>query len=142
MAANRPSPVASKASAMPGATTASEVLPDMAISWNDRMIPQTVPKTPMKGAVAPVVARKLSPAVNRSASRVMATSIERSTRCCTPGMSAPSSRRDRCHSVMPATNTRSEAEPGRSATCSNSSSSGSPDQNAASNCAARRSDSR
>ena len=44
----------------------------------DILVPE-MPKSPMKGAVAPVVARKLSPLVSRSASREMATSIESTT---------------------------------------------------------------
>ena len=57
MAAKSPMAVASSASAMPGATTARLVVLvfDMPIKLS--MIPQTVPKRPTKGAVAPIVAR-------------------------------------------------------------------------------------
>ena len=32
--------------------------PVLAMSWNARMIPQTVPRSPIKGAVLPIVPRK------------------------------------------------------------------------------------
>ena len=59
MAANKPSAVAKRASAIPGATIAKLVFLDIAIDWNEFIIPQTVPNNPMKGAVAPTVARKV-----------------------------------------------------------------------------------
>src|SRR5712691_8467730 len=49
MAATRPIAVANSASAMPGATTASEVFFEAAIDWKLVMMPQTVPNRPMKG---------------------------------------------------------------------------------------------
>ena len=49
MAANRPMAVANSASAMPGATTASEVLLAPAMAVKLRMMPQTVPNRPTKG---------------------------------------------------------------------------------------------
>src|SRR5205807_1197324 len=57
IAANSPMAVASRASVMPGATTARLVVLvfDMPIKLS--MIPQTVPNRPTKGAVAPIVAR-------------------------------------------------------------------------------------
>src|ERR1700730_18204901 len=57
MAATSPIAVASRASAMPGATTARLVVLvfDMPIKLS--MIPHTVPNKPTKGAVAPIVAR-------------------------------------------------------------------------------------
>ena len=72
MAANRPSAVANRASAMPGATTASEVLCSPAMSVKLRMIPQTVPNRPTKGATEPTVARMLSRAASRSVSAATA----------------------------------------------------------------------
>jgi hypothetical protein len=57
IAATRPSAVANRASAMPGATTASEVFFEAAIDWKLFMMPQTVPSRPMKGAVEPTEAR-------------------------------------------------------------------------------------
>ncbi len=56
MAAKRPSAVASSASAMPGATTASEVFFDAAIDWNEFMMPNTVPNRPMNGPAEATVA--------------------------------------------------------------------------------------
>ena len=57
IAANKPSAVANKASAIPGATIAKLVFLEIAIDWNEFIIPQTVPKRPMNGAVEPMVAR-------------------------------------------------------------------------------------
>src|SRR3982074_1778552 len=56
MAAIRPIAVANNASAMPGATTASEVFLEAAIDWKLDMMPQTVPNTPTKGPDEPTVA--------------------------------------------------------------------------------------
>ena len=56
MAANRPMAVASSASAMPGATTASEVFFDAAMERNDVIMPQTVPKRPTNGPADAMVA--------------------------------------------------------------------------------------
>ncbi len=72
------------------------------------MIPQTVPNSPMNGAVEPTVARSGRPFCSPSASLAIATSIDRSIRLCAPAISRPSSRWLRCHSVMPDENTRSD----------------------------------
>ena len=92
MAAIRPMPVASSASAMPGATVARSVFFVAAICVNACMIPNTVPKSPMNGAVEPVVARYPMPLPSRSPSRAIATSIARSIRACAPAISPPSCR--------------------------------------------------
>ena len=57
MAAASPSAVASRASAIPGATTARLVVCSLEMPMKLFMIPQTVPNRPTKGAVAPIVAR-------------------------------------------------------------------------------------
>ena len=59
IAATRPSAVANNASAIPGATTASEVFFDNAIAVKLFMIPHTVPNRPTKGAVDPTDARNV-----------------------------------------------------------------------------------
>ena len=59
MAATSPAAVAMSASAIPGATTASEADPTLPIPMKEFMIPHTVPKRPIKGVVDPVVARKV-----------------------------------------------------------------------------------
>ena len=59
MAASNPKAVANKASAIPGATIAKLVFLDIAIDWNEFIMPQTVPNNPMKGAVAQTVAKKV-----------------------------------------------------------------------------------
>ena len=61
MAANKPKAGAKRASAIPGATIAKLVFLEMAIDWNEFIIPQTVPKRPIKGAVDPTVAKKVKP---------------------------------------------------------------------------------
>ena len=55
-----PSAVANKASAIPGATIAKLVFLEIAIDWNEFIIPQTVPNKPINGAVDPTVAKKVN----------------------------------------------------------------------------------
>ena len=43
------------ASEMPAATTAKPPVPASAMAWKARMMPSTVPKSPMNGAAAPMV---------------------------------------------------------------------------------------
>ena len=59
IAASKPSAVANRASAIPGATIAKLVFLEIAIDWNEFIMPQTVPNKPIKGAVDPIVARKV-----------------------------------------------------------------------------------
>ena len=54
---------------MPGATTAMVVSWRMLIASNECMMPHTVPKRPMNGAVEPTVARNPSPRSSRTVSR-------------------------------------------------------------------------
>ena len=63
IAATRPTAVARSASAIPGATTARLVVCFSAMPMKLFMMPQTVPNSPIKGAVAPIVARTLMPRV-------------------------------------------------------------------------------
>ena len=56
IAANNPNAVANNASAIPGATIAKLVFLEIAIDWNEFIIPHTVPNKPIKGAVEPTVA--------------------------------------------------------------------------------------
>ena len=56
IAATSPSAVASSASAMPGATTARLVVCCFEMPMKLFMMPHTVPNSPTKGAVAPMVA--------------------------------------------------------------------------------------
>ena len=60
IAANNPSAVANKASAIPGATIAKLVFLDIAIDWKEFIIPQTVPNNPINGAVDTTVAKKVN----------------------------------------------------------------------------------
>ena len=50
MAASRPRAVANNASAIPGATIAKLVFLEIAIDWNEFIMPQTVPNNPTNGA--------------------------------------------------------------------------------------------
>ena len=59
MAANKPRAVANNAYAIPGATIAKLVFLEIAIDWNEFIIPHTVPNKPIKGAVEPIVARNV-----------------------------------------------------------------------------------
>ena len=63
-----PIAVAISASLIPGATTERLVVPLRPISLKESMIPQTVPNSPIKGAVFAVVARKDSLLLSRSVS--------------------------------------------------------------------------
>jgi len=77
MAATSPIAVVISASDMPGATTVMFADPDRPMSWNEVMIPHTVPKRPMNGVTLAVVARKLSRRSSRVASTVAARASER-----------------------------------------------------------------
>src|SRR6516164_7924547 len=89
IAAARPIAVANSASAIPGATTARLVLLAAAIPSKLRMIPQTVPNKPMKGAAEPSVARKGKRSSSRRNSAFRASRIARSMRSRrSPGVSA------------------------------------------------------
>ena len=97
--------MASSASAMPGATTASDVFFDAAIAWKLVMMPHTVPNRPTNGPAEPTVARNRSRRSSRSVSRAMVTSSTLSMRVCRPiGERAPASKL-RFHSRIAATNT-------------------------------------
>ncbi len=78
IATKRPSAVVTSASAIPVDTAAMPPEPVRAMPLNALMMPMTVPKRPMNGAVVPIVARPESPffmsAVVMSASRSIARS--------------------------------------------------------------------
>src|SRR5450432_1284128 len=77
IAATRPIAVASSASAMPGATTARLVVCALEMPIKLFMMPQTVPNSPTKGAVAPMVARKLMPIrIRRASARTISAKLE------------------------------------------------------------------
>ena len=115
MAANRPIAVAKSASAMPGATTASDVFFDAAIERNDVMMPQTVPNRPMKGADEPMVASTRSLDSSRSTSRWMVTSTTLSMRWLSPITERLVPSKERFHSRIAATKTAAMVLVGRSA---------------------------
>ena len=87
---------------MPGATTASDVLFCAAIDVKLRMIPQTVPNRPTKGATAPTVARILRRSPSRSSSAATAAFIRVASRSRVPERSIVRLRVERRHSSMPA----------------------------------------
>src|SRR6266576_1500712 len=103
MAAIRPIAVANSASAMPGATTASEVFLEAAIDWKLDMMPQTVPNRPTKGPAEPTVARTRSRRSSRSISRAIETFITFSIRICSPANDRAWLSKDRFHSRIAAT---------------------------------------
>src|SRR5580704_8886226 len=100
MAATRPIAVANSASAMPGATTDSDVFCDAAIDWKLVMMPATVPNSPMKGPAEPTVASTKSRRSMCSISRAMATSITFSIRICKPAKDFACPSRLRFHSRL------------------------------------------
>src|SRR5690242_17583435 len=132
MAATRPMAVANKASAMPGATTASEVFCDAAIDWKLVMMPATVPNRPIKGPAEPTVASTNSFRSMCSTSRAMATSMTFSMRICSPANERTCPSRLRFHSRLAATNSAPVECPGWVASDLYKSSKDWPDQNASS----------
>ena len=92
MAANRPIAVANSASAMPGATTASEVLLAPAMAVKLRMMPHTVPNRPTNGATEPTVARMLRRSPRRSSSAATAAFIRLASRSRVPARSTCAAR--------------------------------------------------
>jgi hypothetical protein len=64
---------------MPGATTERPALPAPAMSWNDVMIPHTVPNSPMNGVMLAVVARNITRCSSLFISTVVARRSARST---------------------------------------------------------------
>src|SRR5271169_4210795 len=132
MAATRPIAVANSASAMPGATTDSEVFCDAAIDWKLVMMPATVPNSPMKGPAEPTVASTNSLRSMCSISREMATDITFSMRICRPAKERAWPSKLRFHSRMAATNRTPVECSGLADSDLYSSSSDWPDQNACS----------
>ena len=77
IAATRPIAVASSASAMPGATTARLVVCDFEMPMKLFMMPQTVPNSPTKGDVAPMVASRPMPSrIRRASARTISAKLE------------------------------------------------------------------
>src|SRR3979409_993332 len=103
MAAIRPIAVANSASAMPGATTASEVFLEAAIDWKLDMMPQTVPKKTTKGPREQTLARNSSRLSSRSIPRAMETFMTFSIRICSPAKDRAWLSNDRFHSRIAAT---------------------------------------
>src|SRR5260370_39515552 len=68
IAAARPAAVLINASEIPGATATIDVEPEAPIALKADMMPQTVPKRPMKGHAEAVVARNVSDRVRREIS--------------------------------------------------------------------------
>src|ERR1700709_2841712 len=99
----RPIAVANSASAMPGATTASEVFLEAAIDWKLDMMPQTVPNRPTKGPAEPTVASTNSRRSSRSISREIETFMTFSIRICSPAKDRAWLSNERFHSRIAAT---------------------------------------
>src|SRR6202162_4529116 len=132
MAATRPIAVANSASAMPGATTDSEVFCDAAIDWKLVMMPARVPKSPWKAPAEPTVASTNSLRSIGSISRAMATSITFSMRICRPAKERAWPSKLRFHSRMAARKRTAVECSGLAESDLYSSSSDWPDQNACS----------
>src|SRR6195952_4570572 len=132
MAAIRPIAVANSASAMPGATTASEVFFDAAIDWKLDMMPQTVPNKPTNGPAEPTVANTSSRRSSRSTSRAIETFITFSIRICRPANDRVWLSNERFHSRIAATKHAAIDCVGLADNARYSSSIDCPDQNACS----------
>src|SRR5258707_7397972 len=133
MAAIRPIAVANSASAMPGATTASEVFLEAAIDWKLDMMPHTVPNRPTKGPAEPTVASTKSRRSSRSISRAMETFMTFSIRICSPSKDRAWLSNDRFHSRIAATKHAAIDCVGLAESARYNSSIDCPDQNACSN---------
>ena len=95
IAAASPSAVASSASAIPGATTARFVVCDFEMPIKLFMMPHTVPNSPTKGAVAPMVARTPVPRLIRRLNAASIRSSRDAMRSFRPSLSvAPSDNRN------------------------------------------------
>src|SRR4051794_26784490 len=132
MAAIRPMAVANSASAMPGATTASEVFLDAAIDWKLDMMPQTVPNSPTNGPAEPTVASTSSRRSSRSTSRAIETFMTFSIRICRPAKERAWLSNERFHSRIAATKQAAIDWVGLADSARYSSSIDSPDQKACS----------
>jgi len=84
MAATSPIAVASRASAIPGATTARLVVCCLEMPMKLFMMPHTVPNRPTKGAIAPVVANTPVPRVMRRPAAASRRSSREAMRSLTP----------------------------------------------------------
>src|SRR6187402_1530189 len=133
MAAIRPIAVANKASAMPGATTASEVFFDAAIDWKLDMMPHTVPNRPTNGPAEPTVARTSKRRSSRSISREIETFMTLSMRICRPVKERAWLSNERFHSRIAATKQAAIDCVGLVESARYKSSMDSPDQKACSN---------
>src|ERR1700730_2436604 len=77
IAATSPKAVASSASAMPGATTARLVVCDFEMPIKLFMMPHTVPNSPTKGEVAPMVASSPMPSrIRRASARTISAKLD------------------------------------------------------------------
>src|SRR6202521_152231 len=128
----RPIAVANSASAMPGATTASEVFLEAAIDWKLDMMPQTVPNRPTKGPAEPAAASTISRRSSRSISLEIETFMTFSIRICSPAKDRAWLSNDRFHSRIAATKQAAIDWVGLAESARYSSSIDSPDQNACS----------
>ncbi|MNL57121.1 hypothetical protein D3C87_1806590 [compost metagenome] len=88
MAATRPIAVASRASAMPGATTARLVVFAWLMPMKEFMMPQTVPNRPMNGPTDPIEARMPVPLVMRLPARTSMRVSSEATRSLRPAAGA------------------------------------------------------
>src|ERR1700729_2668512 len=122
MAATRPNAVASNASAMPGATTARLVVCDFEMPMKLFMMPQTVPNSPTKGDVAPMVAITPMPSrIRRDSARTISAKLD-AARSLTPASleipadsrasrSAAASKEDKTVPLAPSMNCGGAARP-------------------------------
>ena len=135
MAAARPMAVANRASAMAGATTVRLVFCWMAMAWKACMMPQTVPKRPMKGEAVATMASRGRPSSTRAVSRAITESITRSmrwiSRAAWVSLVRPLARASR-HSRRAACSMRGKAWRGRSPACWAMSSSDRPEETSSS----------
>src|SRR5246127_332000 len=124
--------VANSASAIPGATTASEVFFEAAIDWKLEMMAQTVPNRPTNGPAEPTVASTKSRRSSRSTSRAIETFITFSIRICRPAKDRVWLSNERFHSRIAATKHAAIDCVGLADSARYSSSIDCPDQNACS----------
>src|SRR5208282_781467 len=110
-------------------TTASEVFFELAIDWNEFMMPNTGPKRPMNGPADATVASTSRFDSSRSTSRAIETSSTLSMRACSPRNEPVACWNERFHSRIAATNSAAAPAFGSFDSEVKSSSSDWPDQN-------------
>ena len=125
IAATRPIAVASSASAMPGATTARLVVCAFEMPIKLFMMPHTVPNSPTKGEVAPMVASSPMPRrIRRASARTISAKLDAARSLMPASLEIPAD--SRASRIAAASNDDSTPSLAPSANCASASERASP----------------